>query len=534
MAKGHLALILHAHLPYVRHPEHEEFLEEQWLCEAITETYIPLIQVFERLVADQVPFRVSMSVSPSLANMLADPLLMGRYSRRLDRLIELAGREVERTRWQPEFHRLAHDYHRRFTGVRDTFRRTSGDLRSALAAIAATGSLELMTCAATHSYLPLMNGNRPAMRAQIQLAVAEHERHFGRRPRGIWLPECGYETGVDELLAEAGLCFFVVDTHGLLHATPRPKFGIFAPIVCPSGVAAFGRDIESSKQVWSAKEGYPGDPLYRDFYRDIGWDLDYDYVRPYLPGDKQRTAIGIKYYRITGDTDQKAVYDPEAARDRAAEHAANFMFNRERQVEHLHSIMGQEPIVVAPYDAELFGHWWHEGPQFLDILLRKIAFDQDTIATATPIEHLERFPRLQRSTPSASSWGYRGFHEVWLNAANDWLYPHLHRAAERMVQLAERYQYLGGEEGMGVAPLRVRALNQAARELLLAQHSDWAFIMKTGTMVEYANERTWTHLSRFHRLGRDLEADRIDPAWLAEIESRDNIFPRIDYRLYCP
>ncbi|HWN81691.1 MAG TPA: 1,4-alpha-glucan branching protein domain-containing protein, partial [Candidatus Udaeobacter sp.] len=397
-----------------------------------------------------------------------------------------------------------------------------------------SGALELMTCAATHGYLPLMNGNRPAMRAQIRLAQSEHERHFGRPARAIWLPECAYEPGIDQLLAEVGIQCFIVDTHGLLHATPRPKYGIFAPIACPSGVLAFGRDQESSKQVWSAKEGYPGDPVYRDFYRDIGWDLDYDYVAPYLPGDKQRTSIGIKYHRITGATADKQLYDPERARRQAAEHAANFMFNRERQVEHLRQVMDIEPIVVAPYDAELFGHWWHEGPAFLDFLLRKLAFDQEVLRTTTLIEHRARVPRVQVATPSASSWGYLGFHEHWLNGANDWIYPHLHRAAERMVSLAERYHYLGGEAGAGVPPLKVRALNQAARELLLAQHSDWAFIMKTGTMVEYAERRTRTHLSRFRRLEQDVEADQIDPAWLAQVEARDNIFPRIDYRIYTP
>jgi len=535
MTQGYLALILHAHLPYVRHPEHDEFLEEHWLFEAITETYIPLIQVFEQLIADRVPFKISMAVSPSLANMLADPLLMQRYERRLQQLIELAAREIERTAWEPEFNRLAHYYHGLFLRVRETFvDRCGRDLRVALRRIADSGALELMTCAATHGYLPLMNGNRPAMRAQIRLAQSEHERHFGRPARGIWLPECAYEPGVDELLAEAGIQCFVVDTHGLLHATPRPKYGIFAPIACPSGVLAFGRDLESSKQVWSAKEGYPGDPAYRDFYRDIGWDLDYDYVAPYLPGDKQRTSIGIKYHRITGATEDKQVYDPERAQRLAADHAGNFMFNRERQVEHLYGVMGTHPIVVAPYDAELFGHWWHEGPAFLDFLLRKLAFDQDVLKTTTLVEHMARLPRVQAATPSTSSWGYLGFHEYWLNGANDWIYPHLHRAAERMVSLAERYQYLGGEEGAGVAPLKVRALNQAARELLLAQHSDWAFIMKTGTMVEYAERRTWRHLSRFRRLDQDLEADRIDPAWLAAIEARDNIFPRIDYRIYTP
>ncbi len=535
MPRGYLALILHAHLPYVRHPEHEDFLEEHWFFEAITETYIPLIQVLEKLNEDEVPYRITMSVSPSLVNMLADTLLMQRYERRLEELCELAAREVERTRWMPEFHRLALHYHWLFTMARRTFvDRHRRSLLGALRQLADSGSLELMTCGATHGYLPLMNANRQAMRAQIQVAVAEHERHLGRRPQGIWLPECAYEPGLDELLAEVGIRYFVVDTHGILHATPRPRFGIFAPIVCPSGVAAFGRDVESSKQVWSAREGYPGDFVYRDFYRDIGWDLDYEYVRPFLPGDGKRTSIGIKYHRITGPTDHKQPYDPDVALNRAAQHAGNFMFNREKQVEHLQQVMGREPIIIAPYDAELFGHWWHEGPSFLDFLLRKIAFDQDTLKTTTLREHLDRLPRIQRATPSASSWGYMGFHEVWLNGANDWIYPHLHRASERMVHLAERFHYLGGHEGTGVPPLRVRALNQAARELLLAQHSDWAFIMKTGTMVEYAHRRTWTHLSRFNRLFHDLDSDRLDPSWLEAVEWRDNIFPHIDYRVYCP
>lgn len=535
MTKGYLALILHAHLPYVRHPEHDDFLEEHWLFEGITESYVPLIQTCERLIADGVPFRISLSVSPSLANMLADPLLMQRYERRLNQLIELAAKEIERTRWQPEFHHLACRHHELFTRVRKTFVDRHGrDLIAAFRQLADSGTVELLTCAATHGYLPLMNGNRAAMRAQIQIAVSEHERHFGRRPAGIWLPECGYEPGIDELLAEAGIRFFVLDTHGLQYAVPRPKYGVFAPIVCPSGVAAFGRDTESSKQVWSAKEGYPGDPVYLDFYRDVGWDLDYDYVRPYLPGAGHRTTIGIKYHRITGPTDHKEPYDPQRALARAAEHASNFMFNRERQVEHLAGVMGREPIIVAPYDAELFGHWWHEGPNFLDFLLRKIAYDQDNIKTITPSEYLARFPRLQRAMPSASSWGYMGYHEVWLNGSNDWIYPHLHRAAERMVHLADRFRHLDAGGDNGGAAIQVRALNQAARELLLAQHSDWAFIMKTGTMVEYAKQRTWTHLSRFNRLFHDLEAARLDPNWLQVLESRDNPFPHLDYRVYCP
>ncbi|MGD8394171.1 MAG: DUF1957 domain-containing protein [Candidatus Eiseniibacteriota bacterium] len=534
MPKGYLAIVLHAHLPFVRHPEHDRFLEEDWFYEAITETYLPFIHTTTRLLEDGVPFKVTVSLSPALLNMLADPLLMERYERRLEALIELAGKEVERTRWQPEFNRVALRYHWEFSRARSTFvERYGRDLIRAFRELGDSGAVELMACGATHGYLPLMNQNRVAQRAQVELAVDEHLRLLGRRPAGFWLPECAYEPGVDELLRAAGIRYFLLDSHGILYAQPRPRYGVFAPLLCESGVAAFGRDIESSKQVWSSKEGYPGDYRYREFYRDIGWDLDYDYVRPYLHGDGKRSNIGIKYYRITGPTDHKEVYDPDRAAERAAEHAGNFMFNRERQIEHLASLMPQPPIVISPYDAELFGHWWYEGPDFLGYLFRKIAYDQETIATTSPGEHLDRLPRIQVASPATSSWGYKGYHEVWLNGSNDWIYPHLHMAADRMVRLAERYAYLGGGDA-GMKPLRVRALNQAARELLLAQASDWAFIMKTGTMTQYAERRTEAHIDRFNRLHDDLLGDRVDPQWLGELERRDNIFPALDFRVYCP
>jgi 1,4-alpha-glucan branching enzyme len=200
------------------------------------------------------------------------------------------------------------------------------------------------------------------------------------------------------------------------------------------------------------------------------------------------------------------------------------MFNREKQAEYLAGLLGTKPIIVSPYDAELFGHWWYEGPDWIEFLLRKIYYDQDNIETITPSEYLERYPMQQVVQPSMSSWGYKGYNEVWLEGSNDWIYPHLHMMADRMIELAGRHQSADG--------LLLRALNQAARELLLAQSSDWAFIMKTGTMVEYAHKRTKDHIGRFDRLYKDILASRINEKWLGEIESRDNIFPDIDYRVY--
>ncbi|MBM3316740.1 MAG: DUF1957 domain-containing protein [Candidatus Eisenbacteria bacterium] len=523
--KGYLALVLHAHLPYVRHPEHEDFLEEDWFFEAITETYIPLIEVFDGLVRDGVPFRLTLSVTPTLAGMLSDGFLQERYLRHLEKLIDLSGREIERTRWMPEFHPLAQRYHRMFLEARRVFADQCGrNLLTALGRFQELGVLEIITCGATHGFMPLMLGRRNAWRGQIRTAVFDYRRHFGRPPRGIWLPECGYEPGVDEVLAEQGLRHFIVDSHGVLFASPRPKYGVFAPIVCRSGVAAFGRDLDSSKQVWSAKEGYPGDYEYREFYRDVGWDLEYDYVRPYLHGDGQRTNLGIKYYRITGPGNHKEPYSFERAAEKAAIHAGNFMFNREKQVEHLEGLMGRRPVIVAPYDAELFGHWWFEGPQFLDYLFRKIAYDQQVLAPITLSEYLAVCPVNQVATPSVSSWGYKGYAEVWLDGANDWIYPHLHQALERMIELANAAR----RGDFGTDALRWRALRQAARELLLAQSSDWAFIMKTGTMVDYAVRRTREHITHFSKLHADILSGAIDEWWLAEIENKNNLFPEID------
>jgi 1,4-alpha-glucan branching enzyme len=526
MEKGLLSLVLHAHLPFVRHPEHTYFLEENWLYEAITETYIPLIHMFEGLERDRVPFRITMSLTPPLISMLRDPLLQDRYLRHIDKLIELAGKEIDRTRFQHEFHETALHYYWEFTRAKDTFaNRYHRDIVGAFKGFQDRGHLEIITCGATHGFLPLVNRTEAAVRGQITTAVRQYENTFHRKPVGIWLPECGYYDGVDRFLKDVGIRYFLTDTHGILHASPRPKFGVYAPIYCPTGVAAFGRDLESSKQVWSAVEGYPGDYNYREFYRDIGFDLDYEYVRPYITPDGIRINTGIKYYRITGETNHKEPYVRRWALEKTASHAGNFIFNREKQCEHLHDFMGRKPLIIAPYDAELYGHWWYEGPEFLNFLIRKTAFDQKTVRLVTPMDYLRQYPINQVSTPSMSSWGWKGYAETWLSGANDWIYFHLHKATLRMTEMANRYRGQNGIVG--------RALNQAARELFLAQSSDWAFIMHTGTMVPYAVKRTKDHLLNFTRIYEDLKNHRLDPHWLSELEGKNNIFPEVDYQLFC-
>jgi 1,4-alpha-glucan branching enzyme len=278
--------------------------------------------------------------------------------------------------------------------------------------------------------------------------------------------------------------------------------------------------------VWSSIEGYPGDFDYREFYRDVGFDLDFEYIKPYIHKDGIRINTGIKYFRITGPAAEKEPYVLQRALDKAALHADNFLSNRRREVAALHDRMGRKPIVVAPYDAELFGHWWFEGPDWLNCLFRRIACDQDAIRLVQPSEYLSEYPVNQASVPSASSWGYQGYSNVWLNGANDWIYRHLHAAADRMEALADSFNQAEG--------LALRALNQAARELLLAQSSDWAFIMTRHTVVPYAVQRTKDHLFKFNRLYEMLKSPEpaVDDTWLTALDTQDNIFPNLDYRIY--
>ena len=523
-AVGYLCMMLHAHLPYVRHPEHPEFLEEDWFYEAVSETYIPLLLMLDGFERDGVNACFTMSLTPPLCEMLADPLLQGRYENKLRKLRELTEKELKRTAGTP-FESASLMYKKHFADCQATFDRWGRNLVNGFRHYQEKGFIEVITCGATHGFLPLMV-TESAVRAQIQIAVQNYKKHFGRAPRGIWLPECAYAPGIDKHLQEAGIQFFFMDTHGVVFAVPRPRFGPFRPVYCPSGVAAFARDAESSRQVWSSEEGYPGDVDYREFYRDLGYDGDYPYMRPYLHNDGVRRNVGMKYHRITGKVglNEKAPYMPAWATEKAASHAGNFMHNRQKQAQWLKGVLGAEACIVAPYDAELFGHWWFEGPQFLNFMMRKIAYDQSEIALSTPPRFLEKFPKQQIVEPSASSWGDKGYYEVWLNAGNDWIYRHLHAAETRMNELANAF--------LAPTELEDRALKQAARELLLAQSSDWAFIITTGTMVAYAEKRTKDHLHRFNGLYLQLMEHRLEEPWLSDLEWRDNIFSEIDWTIY--
>jgi 1,4-alpha-glucan branching enzyme len=520
---GSLAIVLHAHLPFVRHPEHDEFFEEDWLFEAITETYIPLIKMMQRLWRDRVPFKLTMSITPPLCAMLQDELLQHRYVRHLERTIRLAQRELARNREHAELQQLAQFYCDVFTETLRLFEEWKRDLLSVFRNLRELAVLEIIASAATHGVLPLLSPIPEAMRAQVAIGCDAYRQSFHAEPSGFWLPECAYAPGIERVLQEANVRWCIVDAHALAAAKPRPRRAIFAPAFTAAGPAVFARDPDSSRQVWSAESGYPGDPAYREFYRDVGFDLPPEHIFPESTTKTPRFT-GIKYHRITGGGAEKQLYNRAWAESAASAHAEHFLESRRQQLQRL-GPLDFEPIVVMPFDAELFGHWWYEGPLFLENLIRKAAAYPDELRLTTPSEHLAGNPTQQVVAPAASSWGDGGYWAVWLEQSNAWIYPHLHDAARRMVELARR-------ECQNADRLTDRSLKQLARELLLAQSSDWAFLIRSGTAKGYATQRTSDHLTRFNTLCEQLNRGAIDERFLADCEWRDNIFPELQWRHY--
>ncbi|RMH59063.1 MAG: DUF1957 domain-containing protein [Candidatus Hydrogenedentota bacterium] len=521
-----LSIILHAHLPFLRQPEYEHPLEEIWFHEAMLECYLPLARCFRNLHREEVPFRLAFSFSPTLSTMMRDRYFRERFERFLNERVELAEREVERFWAIPALQRLACFYHRRFLKLKRFWEEEiGGDIISLFRELEEEGRLELMTTAATHAYLPVFDVEESTVEAQVKIGVESHRQHFGRIPPGFWLPECGYTRNAERALVEAGIRYTVLDFHGLRRYGERGRCeGAWGPgpaglMVSKSGLYLFGRDPDASRLVWSARDGYPADGVYREFHRDGLEEAEFGYARPYRHPLGSGVPSGMKYHRVTSletPLRKKEIYDPGEAEKKAREHARAFLKWCERR-------RGErETGIVVPFDAELFGHWWYEGPEFLESLIREAR--ESVVRLRTPGDLLKRKKRVEKGEGVFSSWGNHGFSSVWLDPSNDWIYPELHRASEAMRSAALRFWEEGGD--------RERILNQAVRELLLAQASDWPFMMKAGTTVGYARTRFLRHIERFWKLLAMAESGETEEAFLRDCEDGGSVFPWIDFRIF--
>jgi 1,4-alpha-glucan branching enzyme len=516
-----ISLVLNAHLPYIRSgPDAGE--GERWFFEALSETYLPLLAVFDRLEGGYIPFRLGLSISPSFCHMLKDEGFQQKFLEYIDKQIEFGLRELERTEGQKEQQNLAKMYYDRAVDQRIAFtERYGGDILKVFDFYQRKGKLELLATGATHPFLPFLTPYPEAIQAQIEVSIAFYRRHFGKYPQGFWLPELGWTPELETWLRAYNFGYTIVEPHGLVFGKPFASRGTFFPAKTPGGVFILARNYYAGETV----SLMAGEEVYRDNSRDAGYELGARRLGPFLGAGGIRTATGFKYWNSASRQDEQPVYDPQKASEKVMEHARLFLETQSARLAEAAKYMEEPPLSLCAFEADEFGRLWYEGPQFIEALFRLSAGYRE-IQFMTPAEYLFKQDSavFQTLIPELSSRGSSGYAEMWLDSSNDWMYRHLIRSLDRMVELAERFPDDTG--------LKERALNQAAREILLAAASDWPKMLYNGDSVEYARLQIEEALRNFTTIYEALGSNYISTEWLTNLEKRHNLFPYINYRVF--
>lgn len=467
---GSLAIVLHAHLPWVL-PDAEGAacsFEEAWLHEALWESYLPLLDVLGRARAGA-PSCV-LSVSPTLLAMLRSPMLPARFRAYLDTLRA----RIARARAEaPSMDAAALALTDRLNASAQAFERAGGDLTKALAALADRGAVELGTTSATHAILPSTLTEAGA-RAQLRMGLRYARHALGRAPGFFWLPECAWHPKLTPLLGDAGITSTVVDAHAFELAEPRPRHGVLQPVSGGEPFAFFARHTALSNAIWSNETGYPASAAHRDFHRAE------DAASPEGRAVKLRAVGG-------------GPYDPRRAAEQVRADAADFLARAEAE---LASSSAPRPLALVAFDAELFGHWWWEGPAFLEAVLEGATRASSKVALTTPGTYLAGDPALAVARPVASTWGRGGFLDVWSHPR----VSHAHRVVQRAERTLLSIDALVRDEPTTETQRRARIL--AIEDLFLLQSSDLLFMLRTGQSVPFAEGRLRALAGRIDRLAR--------------------------------
>jgi len=558
MPIGRFLLCLHSHMPYVlSHGKSPHGTD--WINESAAECYLPLLHSLYRLDAEGIKPRWTVNITPILAEQLEDPSFKNGFEDYCQSKIEAALSDQKRfdsegPMWMEG---LSEFWRRRFARSLDEFRHKWGrSIVEAFRHFQDIGSIEIITSGATHGYMPLL-GTDESCSAQVKLGVQTYEKYFGRRPRGIWLPECAYRPayewkapvgqneipwprrGVESYLAENGIEYFFVDSHMIRGGEPLGTYAanfpqlaemfarskkMFTPpedfrseyehYALPNGDVCFARDPQTTVKVWSGESGYPGDEWYLEFHKQL------------YPGR-------LRYWRISQnkrDLGQKQPYDPYQAFERLGDHVEDYVRTLKSTLAQYRGVADREGTLVAMYDTELFGHWWFEGPEFLYEVSRALHHDPD-LRAVTGSDVLDEEPPRHQITLPEGSWGEGGYHYIWLNQDNSWTWEKLYPAERKLRQMARDWS---------AGPAR-EIVTQAARELLLAEASDWQFLISTFAARDYAELRFTDHIDRFNRLASLAERiheggtlNEEDQRFLDDCREKDNPFAELDLNLWKP
>jgi 1,4-alpha-glucan branching enzyme len=517
-----LSFVLNGHAPFIRHPEQLNPYQELWFFESLSETYIPLLEVFDRLDRDLVPFRMAVSISPVLCHMMGDELLVQRYIEYTDKQIIFGEAELDRTMHDPELNSLVKSSYDSIVKKKAFFtERFENNLIKGFDYYQKKGRLEILATAATHAFLPFYTAYPEAIQAQFEAALSVYRANFGRPPQGFWLPELGWKEELDSWLRAYNFTYTIVEPHAMVYARPWARKGNFYPAKTPQGISILGRDFYAAEEM----TGIVKDPLFRYIRRDQGYELPPEMLGPFLGSQGFRTSTGYKYWAIGENDPGTQLYNPTEACERVKILAEAFLEARLSKLKSASELLDEPVLDLCAFEADSFGRFWHEGPEFIEALFRKGAKTEEA-QFQTPTEYICKLDSssFQTLIPEFSSWGTNGYAETWLDASNDWIYRHAVKALERMVELVERFPSSTG--------LKERALNQAAREVLLVFASDWSKMLYKQENADYARVRVESSLRNFTTIYEALGSNYISTEWLTQLEKRNNIFPNINYRIF--
>jgi 1,4-alpha-glucan branching enzyme len=534
--KNVIAIVLNAHLPFARKDGANFSFEEIPFFATVSETLLPMLEMFDRMEADNIPFRLGLAVSPVLCHMLTDNLLINHYLDYVDRQIAFGVEEIKRTKDEPALNNLAKYYYDNAIERRILFtERYERNIPKVLSHYQKKGRLEMLVSPATNCFLPFYMNHCEVIRAQIETALASYKKIFNKKPAGFWLPELGYHSKLSPYLCNYGFRYTIIDTHSALLANPPPLYGSFLPLKTVHNVALFVKDFYAYRDVMDREEGLPVEGDFRDFFNDAADDMPVENIKLFLGDDGTRLSTGYKYHSIGSSEKPRTFYDPVLAAKKAEKRAELFIERRISKLKQAGELIWKNidraPVSLCVWNMDFLGRFWHEGPLFLENIFR-IGCKKKEIQFMTPLEYIDSNDEssFQIVKPEYSSSGFNGYAESWLDASNDGFYRHLFHAAERMVELAERFR---NETG-----IKERALNQAAREILLASSSDWQRLISTQNNISlpkwknYATNALESHLKNFTTIYEALGSNYLSTRFLTDIERRNNIFPDINYSVF--
>lgn len=525
MAKKSLIITILLHKGYFKTPDLEKdgIVEKELLFSAITETYIPLLNLFEKLDEDSVPFKLAMVISPTLCSQLADFDIQARYVKWLEKQIALGEREISTFDSSNPRRQQAEKNLAFFKKTYDDYVNVyKFDLISAFRYYADRGTIELLATAGTFAFLPHYTEFSEAINAQVEAGLYSHKQFFGLVPDGFWLPAMGYAEGIDKIIKDYGFTYTVFDTHGLLFANPLPNKGIFSPVKCPSGLLGFARDFSIDEKVCGS-QGFVNTDVYRNQNRDLAFEADISEIPEVLTTDGKRISSGFKYWK-NASKDNNDWYDSDAAEEIVKTQAQSFVKDCQEKLNSAEKFLETSDLSITyTFDGQLFGQRWFEGLSWLEQVIRQVATNQDLELSLFSLCTKDK-NSVQEVKPFMSSCAGTGYGEIFLDTPNSWMLRYSHKACERMVYLVERFPDDTG--------LKARVLNMAAKEVLLSQSIDWPKMLYEKNYPEYSEAQFKKNILSFTTVYDSLGANTISTEWLTNLEQEHSLFPWINYHIF--